>query len=272
MSLYTAALYRLKSSLNIQKSDMKTLSVLLCLFAALSLSSNASAQAVAVDSAIVAEADTTAGQFIEVDYAQLDDFVKNHPDDYNMLVSRFCVADTTLDLDDIAVIYYGSTCLPQYAPYGRDDKNLNEALKMEDNHVGVLAECEKMLESNAVSLKALYYAFATSDYLGKVENAEKYYFRLLSLLTAIHNSGDGSPDYPMKVIRVNDEYMFIRFALGGQPAGQAFDGKNDIMQILLPPDEDNPEATEEDRTIELYFDISRASSTLGLMFDDKQEE
>ena len=55
-----------------------------------------------------------------LDYATIEDIVKNERDYFNDIVNIYKSDDPMIRLDDIALVYYGQAFLPQYDP-GNDE-------------------------------------------------------------------------------------------------------------------------------------------------------
>lgn len=68
---------------------------------------------------------------LKVDYSKIEKFVKSNDNQFEQLITRFESGDTTLTLEDIANIYYGSFYSTNYS-YVEASKSLKDKMKEKD--------------------------------------------------------------------------------------------------------------------------------------------
>ena len=94
-----------------------------------------------------------------LDYKTIEGIVKNEREYFNDIVELFNNDDPYIDVDDIALVYYGQAFLPTYAP-GKDpnEKKMKEYFN-QDNYPMVYETAKNILKYNPASLDALFYAW-----------------------------------------------------------------------------------------------------------------
>jgi len=146
---------------------------------------------------------------LAIDYADIKSKVSNPklPTFYPKLLKRYNEFDTTLTLEDKAMIYYGFSFQDNYIRKKPSEVKLDSLIDANDYEAAVI-ESQKILDLNPVSLNAnnqLGYAFFK---LGKPETEwKKYQNRYRDFRKIIALSGNGSScQTSFKVIYVDDEY------------------------------------------------------------------
>lgn len=129
---------------------------------------------------------------------------------YPKLLQRYHEFDTTLTIEDYALIYYGFSFQNDYLKNQPDETELKSTLESQ-NYEQVIIECQKILDQNPVSLYAnneLGYALYK---LNRPEDEwRKYQKRYQTLRKLIVHSGNGlSIETAFKVIYVSDEYNIL---------------------------------------------------------------
>jgi tetratricopeptide (TPR) repeat protein len=123
-------------------------------------------------------------------------------DDFQKLVSRFEVCDTTLTREEIASVYYGSA-------YGKD---YNGVSRTSDDIRNLAAEGKDQEATEALQAKLKEYPvslFLILSLFNLTEDqavAESCAWKANALLATIDCSGKGTRESPHQVICVNDEY------------------------------------------------------------------
>ncbi|MBK6267456.1 DUF4919 domain-containing protein, partial [Marivirga sp. S37H4] len=143
---------------------------------------------------------------IEIHFDTIKSKIENKKADtyYPKLIKRFNDFDTTLTLDDYALIYYGFSFQDDYIKNKPDETELKSALES-NNYGKVIKGCQKILDKNPVSL------FANNNMgfaLYKLDRPEsewlKYQSRFRALRKLIVYSGNGlSTETAFKVIYVS---------------------------------------------------------------------
>ena len=142
-----------------------------------------------------------------LDYATIEDIVKNEREYFNEIVEIYKNDDPMIRLDDIALVYYGQAFLPQYNP--SNDQNEKALKRFHDagNHAEAYNTAKKILEYNPVSLNALFNLLISSKELGKSQTEfDSYANKYQKLLNMITEYGKGNTaDSPFKVICPDDQ-------------------------------------------------------------------
>ena len=142
-----------------------------------------------------------------LDYATIEDIVKNERQYFDDIVNIYKSDDPMIRLDDIALVYYGQAFLPQYNP--GNDENEKALKKFHDagNHAEAYNTAKKILEYNPVSLNALFNLLVSSKELGKSqEEFNSYAKKYQGILEMITKYGNGnSSSSPFKVISPDDQ-------------------------------------------------------------------
>ena len=142
-----------------------------------------------------------------LDYATIEDIVKNERDYFNDIVNIYKSDDPMIRLDDIALVYYGQAFLPQYNPGNDENEKALKRFHDTGNHAEAYNTANKILEYNPVSLNALFNLLVTSKELGKSqEEFDSYANKYQGILNMITQYGAGnSSDSPFKVISPDDQ-------------------------------------------------------------------
>lgn len=112
---------------------------------------------------------------------------------YQSVEKRFLEGDSTLTLEDLQVLYYGSVFLPGYEPY-REARIIEaaDAISRRNKHYQSMELLDNFLKRNPASLRALldkaYLSWVINDSL----NTQKNYDRYFQLLEVPLQSGDGA--------------------------------------------------------------------------------
>lgn len=149
---------------------------------------------------------------LKIDYSEIKAKVedKNSNSYYPKLLQRFNGFDSTLTIEDYALIYYGFSFQDDYLKNQPDERALNK-LQKEENYEGLILESKKILAVNPVSLTAndcMSYALLKT---GHPETEwKKYQDRFRAIRRVIASSGNGMTcESAYKVIYVSDEYNMI---------------------------------------------------------------
>lgn len=111
---------------------------------------------------------------------------------YAGVAARFTEGDSSLTLDDLQVLYYGSVFQPGYNPY-REASIIEaaDALSRRNRHYESMNLLDNFLQRNPASLRALldkaYLSWVINDSLHTEENYQRYF----SLLEVPLQSGNG---------------------------------------------------------------------------------
>ena len=191
---------------------------------------------------------------------------------YPKLLKRFIAADTSLTIEELHCIYYGSALQDNYSPYGPDGKDYAdkalEILNLDNPSKRQLKKAlkylNKAIDNDPMNIKLYGYRHFLEVQLHGQESAKAAAdaFRFVALISVIHYSGDGK-DYPTAfyVISPSHEYVFLgynRLSSQGQSLrynrGEAFD----VLTIA-----DNEYGIDT-----LYFNIDVCFNFLSKLFGD----
>lgn len=150
---------------------------------------------------------------------------------YPILMERYLNSDTTLNLKEKHLLYYGFVFQDKF----KNDRNrlYKDSLSIffaVDSLTSLDAEkivqfSDSILVVNPFNLRALNYRAYAFDYQKKSERSKGVIFRINVILEVILNSGYGlSPDSPFYVIRESDEYALIN------AMGLLFEGKHEKVK------------------------------------------
>ena len=186
-----------------------------------------------------------------LDYKTIEEIVKNERTYFNDIVELFINDDPYIDVDDIALVYYGQAFLPTYAP-GKDanEKKMREYFN-EDNYPKVYEMAKTILEYNPANLDALFYAWISSKTLGKSEDEYlSYVNKHQEIIGMIRTYGDGrSSRTPFRIISPEDQ-KHVMFSLNIEDEIARDLDTESLWNITLV----NP--TREFQARRMYFDIS----------------
>jgi tetratricopeptide (TPR) repeat protein len=142
------------------------------------------------------------------DHAVLKEFAQTA--EFQQLVERFAACDTTLTREEIANVYYGSAYKKDYNRVSSTSDGVQELVE-EGKVQEAVDALQARLRDYPVSLFLLVSIFNLSEDPAVLEPVV---WKAQKLLSAIDNSGLGTPECPMQAICVNDEYQVL-----GQVAG-----------------------------------------------------
>lgn len=130
---------------------------------------------------------------------------------YNALLTRFIAADTTLTVEEAALVYYGY----YDAPINRKKPALTDRLNALDSvkaghHEAAYALLSKLIESNPVAAQNIYKAYSCAKRTGRAEEAKALLYKSLLLARVIMASGNGKTlETALCVNEISDEYFFL---------------------------------------------------------------
>lgn len=227
----------------------------------------------------VADADTLGEtpMFLTPDFDYLKKVV-NDPNSafyHPKLLKRFIAADTTLSIEELHCLYYGSALQDNYSPYGNDNSDdVSKALEIMDlddpskkQLKKALMYLDKAIEKDPMNLNLYNYRHFVDVKLYGQESAQADAdaFHFIALVSVIYYSGDGK-DYPTAfyVVSPSHEYAFLGYN-GLRSKGQSLNsnlGKSyDVLSIA-----DNEYGIES-----LYFNIDVCFNFLSKLFGGSDE-
>lgn len=158
---------------------------------------------------------------LPVNWENLREFVKNNTDSVKALVNRMLsVEDPKLTDDEEMLAFFGQSYL---SDAGEETimRELRDSLK-QGNYLVVNNVLDRTLKINPLNIEARYWKLVilltdkdksetpTLYSEAEFEHQKDILFRMLD---AIYLSGNGSPEAPFYVTRVNDEYTFMNMFL-----------------------------------------------------------
>lgn len=215
------------------------------------------------------EQDTIAVERFIPDLKKIENIVKNDTDRYNSLMDRFNSLTVTMEMledgpispftfEESAIIYYGYAFTEQYNPYHSYD-SLRVFIQQRDWEKAEQAALEA-LKDNPVCIELLEHLILAAEQRQDEEVASRAFGQYIILLTTISRSGEGkTPDSPLFVIRVSDEYSILRSIGASQLKGQSLidtpSGKCDKMVFMLPMGDTDGDGIENEKEYTLYFNV-----------------
>ncbi len=174
---------------------------------------------------------------IYVDLDAIAKIVKENPEQYTALLNRFVAGDTTMNVGEVAIVYYGHAFTPEYKPGQANDK-IHDAYKRKDYPVAAYLSSEALLD-NPVSLDMTVVNLIAADHsdLPRVRaKIPALQARFDMLATTILSSGNGTTcDSPFVVIDPDDIERVLRNVLGANEIlGRAKVGDIDAVKITFP--------------------------------------
>ena len=130
---------------------------------------------------------------------------------YNALLTRFIAADSTLTVEEAALVYYGYYDAPieRKVPSFTERVNALDSMKA-GNYEAAYPMLAKLVESNPVAAQNIYRAYLCAKSTGRAEEAKCLLQRSLLLARVIMASGDGKTlETALYVNEISDEYFFL---------------------------------------------------------------
>ncbi|MCD6659752.1 MAG: DUF4919 domain-containing protein [Lentimicrobium sp.] len=149
---------------------------------------------------------------LDINYDEIKQIVNNPESEYYYpkLLERYNNFDTTLTHHEFSLIYYGFSFQDEYLVNQPSETDLLKLWK-NDEEEKLIEQCEKILERNPVSLRAISYLSRAKHSIGLPEKEWRPYLdRYWAFRKVIVYSGDGlSCETAFKVIYVEDEYTMM---------------------------------------------------------------
>lgn len=130
---------------------------------------------------------------------------------YNTLLTRFIAADTTLTVEEAALVYYGYYDAPidRKAPSITDRFNALDSVRA-GKYEAAYTMLAKLIENNPVAAQDIYKAYLCAKSTGRTEEAKCLLHKSLLLARVIMASGDGKTlGTALCVNEISDEYFFL---------------------------------------------------------------
>jgi hypothetical protein len=182
---------------------------------------------------------------------------------YNTLLKRFSLNDTTLTDYEVLALLIGFTGKPEYQPYSDLDKE-REIYKLngDGKFQNSLDSGMKFIKTHPLSVKTLFEISYSYHKLDKEDSAKSYLFKGRKIFKAMYFSGNGkTPETPTFALGPADgqDYLYKFAAAGIGTMGSGSDSDGNFLDILEAKFKDG-------ETITLYFIIEHATKK---MFSEK---
>lgn len=146
-----------------------------------------------------------------VDAGKAADFVVEHPVEYDVLKARYELGDTTLTMDEVAIVYWGCPYATGNIGPKADTESLDRAYNDQDYAAAYILSLDA-LASDPVSLDFIVKAIVSEKMSGGRHAGYRAILanRYDMLTMAILLSGDGSgPESPFVVNSKSDQFRMI---------------------------------------------------------------
>ncbi|MBR6691378.1 MAG: DUF4919 domain-containing protein [Bacteroidaceae bacterium] len=126
---------------------------------------------------------------------------------YKDIVGLFNNDDPYLDVNDVAIVYYGQAFQPYYMPAGNKDEAAMKEYSEKNDYSAAYNTAKKIIKTNPVSLNALFTLLISAKELGmSEEECRSYASRYMRILNMIMEYGNGkSRETAFKVITPDDQ-------------------------------------------------------------------
>ena len=155
------------------------------------------------------------------DYNAIQQMMKEDPQLYPSLESRFLRVDEELAVKDLRILYYGKVFRDDYSPYKQFEwtAGINKIMSMEAVKPAVLKKelknIDQAISDNPVSLECILIKYVICNKLFGIDSKELEYAAMQAtmLLDAILSTGDGqSKESAIHVITTSDEHTLMQIA------------------------------------------------------------
>lgn len=175
---------------------------------------------------------------------------------YEALLQRFRVADSTLSVQDIQAVYYGSA----FYGYLAGALNMTElnGIYYKKGHQGLASYLDNYLSSAPVDINAILFRMSAAHETNDTITFNRYIWMYHQLCQALFATGDGdSKETAIHVVNVADEYALMNYVMDLQVG----------MQTLLTSGHDMFDViTKNGRKTYVYFDIQLVLALERQMF------
>ena len=186
-----------------------------------------------------------------LDIATIEDIVKNDRAYFNDIVELYRNDDPYLDVNDVAMVYYGQVFLPEFKAGSDENERLLKEYSAEGNYAAAYNTALKIMEYNPVSLNALFNLLISSKQLNKSEEEYKSYAtKYMAILNMITTYGNGrSGESAFKLITPDDQDYILYGKLGIKKVLSHELDTESLCNIVI------VEPTPQVQTRRIYFDL-----------------
>ncbi|MBR4722593.1 MAG: DUF4919 domain-containing protein, partial [Muribaculaceae bacterium] len=149
---------------------------------------------------------------MKVDFDAIKKYINDNGEQYRALFERFVSADTTLTLEEVAIVYYGNRIRPLTYP-GGDPEAAKYNVRKLNNEGKFLEALDASDAKNLVApteLRTQWDATVAAYSIKDNWRLMPFFIRYRQLTNVILASGDGkTPATAFKVVNVDDEYVLL---------------------------------------------------------------
>lgn len=149
---------------------------------------------------------------MKVDFDAIKKYINDNGEQYQALFERFVSADTTLTLEEVAIVYYGNRIRPLTYP-GGDPEAAKYNVRKLNNEGKFLEALDASDAKNLVApteLRTQWDATVAAYSIKDNWRLMPFFIRYRQLTNVILASGDGkTPATAFKVVNVDDEYVLL---------------------------------------------------------------
>jgi len=149
---------------------------------------------------------------MKVDFDAIKKYINDNGEQYQALFERFVSADTTLTLEEVAIVYYGNRIRPLTYPGGDPEAATYNVRKL-NNEGKFLEALDASDAKNLVApteLRTQWDATVAAYSIKDNWRLMPFFIRYRQLANVILASGDGkTPATAFKVVNVDDEYVLL---------------------------------------------------------------
>lgn len=161
-----------------------------------------------------------------IDFHAIEDWMKEHADEYKALETRFVEGDPSLTNLELSRIYFGHALTDQCQGVVLTDVDLKALIDAED-YATCLAESRKILEQHPASIAAMYYVLVSSFHIeSEIPKAEIISPRFSQIVEMIRKDAEDSLKTERQEIQMGHKYYKILWR-----------ADEDVFVELLPEEE-----------------------------------
>ncbi len=186
---------------------------------------------------------------------------------YPKLFTRYSANDTTLNIDEYYLLYYGYFFRDSYQPMGTISPLVDslraiymQAKVSNDDRQKLIRYSKELLKAEPFSIRYLGILFKTYHELGDDASSLLYQYKVEMIVRTVFSSVDGkTSETGVHVLSVADEYALLELI------GLEFDGQstteNHCDYLRVKPNGENIEG--------MFFDVSEIFKKYSAMFKEK---
>ena len=215
-------------------------------------------------------------KFLAPDYDYLARVINDSKADfyYPRLLERYIKCDTTISLEELHCLYFGTTLLDNYQPYAEPDqlKEVRDLFDKDDPSEKDFKKARKLLlaavKENPLFMRTYNYLYIVDNNLfgENSKEVQEDVYHYVTMMSVISYSGDGSSfQDAFHTICVSDAYCFMGYnGIQVQSQSLQFDGNQryDVYEL-----EEN-----EFGVSKLYFNVTPMFNYLSKIFPSNEKK